>query len=83
MGPIASEFRKWQEWVRRIKIDVQNRLVHPRQLFRGFVETVNANVRHIAEHDGDVFVRFVQRCYVSHTVMAIRSHVKKTGKAFH
>ena len=42
MGPIASEFRKWQEWARRIKIDVQNRLVHPRQLFRGFVETVNA-----------------------------------------
>jgi hypothetical protein len=76
MRSIGAEFRKWQEWAQRIKDDVQNRLVHPRQVFRGFVETVNANAKHIGEHDGEMFVRFVQRCYVSHTVMAIRSHSK-------
>jgi hypothetical protein len=77
MGPIASEFPKWQQWAERIKTDVENRLVNPRQVFRGFVQIINANAKHIAEHDGAVFVRFVQRCYVSLTAMAIRSHVKQ------
>jgi hypothetical protein len=78
MGPIASEFAKWQQWAERIKSEVENRLVNPRQVFRGFVEIVNANAKHIGEHDGEVFVWFVQRCYVSLTAMAIRSHEKRS-----
>jgi hypothetical protein len=81
MRSIGAEFPKWQDWAERIKLDVQNRLVHPRQVFRGFVEIVNANAKHIGEHDGEVFVRFVQRCYASHTVMAIRSHSKIPKRA--
>jgi hypothetical protein len=81
MGPIASEFPKWQEWMMRIKQDVETRLVNPRQIYRGFAEVVNANEKHIAEHDGDVLVRFVAKCYVSHTAMAIRSHVKLDNKS--
>jgi hypothetical protein len=77
MQPIATEFRKWQKWAERIKDDVEQRLIHPRQVFRLFAETVNANAAHIEENDGEVFVRFVQRCYVSHVVMAIRGHVKE------
>lgn len=77
MRSIASEFSKWQGWAESIKIDVQNRLVLPRQVFRGFVQTVNGNAQHIEEHDGGVFVRFVIRCYVSHIAMAIRSHLKQ------
>src|SRR5260370_22344382 len=81
MAPIASELAKWQDWAKRIKIDVESRLVHPRQVFRGFISTVKANSKHIGEHDGGVFVRFVQRCYVSHAAMAIRSHVKLGDKS--
>jgi hypothetical protein len=77
MGPIAKEFPKWQKWAQRIKSDVESRLVHPRQVFRALVEVINQNSRHIAEHNGEAFCNFIKRCYVSHVVMAIRSHVKK------
>ena len=77
MKAIGAEFPKWQVWAQRIKTDVQSRLVHPRQVFRGFVKTVNANVEHIGQHDGGLFCKFVRDCYVSHTAMAIRSHVKQ------
>jgi hypothetical protein len=78
MRPIETEFPKWQKWAERIKADVEGRLVYPRQVFRRFAGVVTANSKHIGEHDGDVFVRFVARCYVSHMAMAIRSHVKRS-----
>jgi len=76
MGPIAKEFPKWQKWTEQIRTDVENRLVNVRQVFRFFVEIVTANSEHIAKNYGDVFIRFVARCYVSHAAMAIRTHVK-------
>jgi len=77
MKPIAEEFPKWQEWASRIEADVGMRLVHPRPVFRGFVDIVNANAEHFAAHEGDVFFSFVRRCYVANAATAIRSHAKK------
>src|SRR5262245_31198759 len=77
MGPVETEFPKWQEWARRIKQDVESRLVNPRQVFRAFARVLNENSEHITEHEGEVFCNFIKRCYVSHAAMAIRSHVKR------
>jgi hypothetical protein len=79
MQHIEREFPKWQKWADRIKEDVQTRLVNSRQIFRAFNETCRANSDHIIRHDGQFFCRAVQRWYVSHIAMAIRSHVKING----
>jgi hypothetical protein len=76
MRPIAQEFQKWRQWAESIQKDVENALVHPRQVFREFAETIKGNEAHIEKHDGDVFCYFVRKCYVSHVAMAIRRQVK-------
>jgi hypothetical protein len=72
----VAEFKRWQEWSRCIQVDIENHVVHPRQVFRGVTEVVNANREHLEKHEGDVFFSFLRQCYVSHIAMSIRRHIK-------
>ena len=55
MGPILTEFQKWQQWAQWISEDLREHLVHPRQIYRAFTEVVRANAEHIDEHGGSDF----------------------------
>lgn len=71
----TESFKKWQEWARKIKGDLQT-VIDDRSIFNQFDSVIKANLEHIEKNHGFYFCTFVRRCYVQKTASAIRRHMK-------
>jgi hypothetical protein len=72
----STAFEKWEKWGKMIHDDLCHRLIHPRQLFRGFNEMAKANAEHIVRYGGGHFFDFVAQGYITQVAMTIRRHSK-------
>lgn len=68
-------FKKWVGWIDKIRIDLTNLLNHE-QIHDGFIEIVNANLKHVEANNGRYFCRFVRSCYGIQATVGIRRHIK-------
>lgn len=68
-------FQKWQDWIEKIKNDLQH-VINYQQIYKSFMEIVNANIDHINKNNGRLFCDFVRECYATYAMAAIRRHSK-------
>jgi hypothetical protein len=68
-------FQKWQNWIEKIENDLQH-IINYQQIYKSFIETVNANIDHINENNGILFCDFVRECYATYAMATIRRHSK-------
>ncbi|HEY2786512.1 MAG TPA: hypothetical protein VGJ05_16220 [Fimbriiglobus sp.] len=72
----AETIAKWQSWGTKIENDLMDHLIHPRKIYRDFIEMAIANTVHIDKHRGGEFCGFVIDGYVAQVAMGIRKHAK-------
>jgi hypothetical protein len=70
-----STFQKWVRWLEKIEEDV-SAMVNNQQIYKFFIDVVNANIKHINLNEGSLFCDFVRQCYGVQAATAIRRHIK-------
>lgn len=70
-----DEFRKWQDWIGKIEIDVRWLLTF-RRVYETFESVVAENVAHIEANEGGLWCLFIRRSFGDHSAMAVRRHLK-------
>lgn len=70
-----NTFHKWEQWLEKIQSDVYA-IVNNQQIFKYFINVVNANIEHIKAHEGVLFCDFVGQCYGVQAASAVRRHIK-------
>lgn len=68
-------FSRWADWMEKIQNDLQE-IVDYQQIYRYFINTVNANLQHINDNQGSVFCDFIRKCYGTYAASGIRRHSK-------
>jgi hypothetical protein len=70
-----NTFDKWGRWLGKIEEDVST-MVNNQQIYKHFINVVNANIEHINLNEGSLFCTFVRQCYGVQSATAIRRHIK-------
>ena len=71
-------FEKWQEWCKKVKIDL-NMLLLYKQIQDHLFEIVPANAKHIDANNGALFFEFVRDCYGCYVTVGIRRLAKRSS----
>lgn len=71
-----NTFDKWVQWLEKIESDIYD-IVNNQQIYKYFINVVNANITHINANEGSLFCDFVRQCYGVQAASAIRRHVKE------
>ena len=71
-----NTFDKWVQWLEKIESDLYC-VVNNQQIYKYFINVVNANIDHIKANEGSLFCDFVRQCYGVQAASAIRRQIKE------